>query len=228
MLVTLIIEFSLAIYTIVRYKMTTISRLAVAILIVLGFFQLSEYTICGGLGLTHIEWAKLGYITTALLPAFGIHLIIAIADKKKPLLISIAYATSAIFVIYYLLNNGAISGHQCYANYAVFYAHGLMSQLFGIYYFCWLVVGFCLAWHWSNQLPSKRKALRAVILGGLIFIVPTYFFNVIDPSTTKGIPSIMCGFAVLFALVLVIRILPISCRTRVSLRDKIQEQKTKE
>lgn len=220
MLATLIIEFCLAIYTLVRYKMTTISRLATAILITLGCFQLSEYMICGGLGLTHIEWAKFGYITTALLPALGIHLISAIAGKKKPLLLSIAYATSIIFVTYFLINNSALSGQECFANYAVFYAHGIMSQLFGVYYSLWLIIGLYLAWQWSKQLPKKRKALRAVILGNLLFILPTFFFNIIDPTTIKGIPSIMCGFAVIFALTLAIKVLPNSGIIRTLPKDK--------
>lgn len=208
MLITLIIEFCLAIYTLARYKMTTVSRLATTILIALGCFQLSEYMICGGLGLTHIEWAKFGYIAITLLPALNIHLIAAIAGKKKHLLLSTAYATSLIFVAYYLFNNGALSGQECFANYAVFYSHGIMSELFGVYYSLWLIIGLYLAWQWSKQLPKKRKALRAVLLGNLLFILPTCFFIIIDPTTIKGIPSIMCGFAVILALTLVVKVLP--------------------
>lgn len=220
MLATLIIEFCLAIYTLVRYKMNTISRLATAILITLGCFQSSEYMICGGLGLTHIEWAKFGYITITLLPALGIHLISAIAGKKKPLLVGIAYATSIIFVTYFLMNNDAINGQECFANYAVFYTYGIMPLLFDVYYSCWLLIGLYLAWHWSKQLPSKRKALRAIILGNLLFILPTCFFNIIDPTTIKGIPSIMCGFAVIFALMLSIKVLPSCGIVRILSKDK--------
>jgi len=216
MLATLIIEFSSAIYVFARYKMTTISRLIVAILVTLGLFQLSEYMICGGWGLSHAEWAKFGYIATALLPVFGIHLITAMAGKKKPLLVSVAYATSAVFIVYYVIDRSLISGQQCFANYAVFYTHGLISQLFSIYYFFWLTVGLFLALHWSNQQPDKRKSLRSIILGGFIFIVPTYIFNLIDPTTVKGIPSIMCGFAVVFAFILVLVVLPDSCKKRLS------------
>lgn len=218
MLATLVIEFCLAAYTFIKYKMTTISRLAIAILITLGIFQLSEYMICGGFGLTHAEWTKFGYIATALLPAFGIHLIVAIAQKKSPLIVGLAYASSILFIAYYSLNSASISGQECYANYAVFYATGLMSQLFAVYYFGWLSVGGYIAVHWSRQLPEKRIALHSVVIGGLLFIIPTYFFNVIDPTTTKGIPSIMCGFAVIFALILALRVLPNSCQNRKTIK----------
>lgn len=220
MLVTLIIEFCLAIYTLARYKMNAVSRLATVILIALGCFQLSEYMICGGLGLTHVEWAKFGYVAITLLPVLGVHLILAIAGKKRPLLLSIAYATSIIFVSYFLLDSNALSGQECFANYAVFHTYGIMTPLFGLYYLYWLLTGLYLAWHWSNRLPNKRKALRAIILGNLLFILPTVFFNAIDPTTIKGIPSIMCGFAVMFALTLAIKVLPSSGVTRILPKKK--------
>src|ERR1035437_5936385 len=85
MLVTMLIEFSLVIYTVWRYKMTTVSRLAVVILASLGTFQLAEYMVCGGLGLSNIGWARVGYVAITLLPALGIHMLVKLADKKKVL-----------------------------------------------------------------------------------------------------------------------------------------------
>lgn len=210
MLATLIFEFSAAVYTVVRYKMNAVSRLVTSILITLGLFQLSEYMICGGLGLSHAQWAKFGYVTTALLPAFGIHLILAISEQKNIKLLASFYGTAAVFILYYLFDTSALSGPECYANYAVFYSHGLMSQLFSLYYFCGLLINFFLARRFSIGLPTKRRALRSIMVGGAIFVIPTYFFNVIDPTTVQAIPSIMCGFAVVFAIILVTVVLPCS------------------
>lgn len=214
MLATLIFEFSAAIYTFVRYKMDKISRLITAILITLGLFQLSEYMICGGLGLTSASWMKFGYIATAMLPIYGLHLIITIAEKKKPIILSIAYASAAIFIIYYIFDSSAISGQQCFANYAVFYSQGIMSQLFSIYYLVWILACYIHAKAFSRQLPEKRKPLRAIIIGGAVFLGPTYLFNLIDPTTVRAIPSIMCGFAIFFAMALVFFVLPISGKKR--------------
>lgn len=225
MLATFLIEFVFAFYTIWRYKMTTASRLAVAMLLSLGSFQLAEYMVCGGLGLTGVEWAKTGYVAITLLPALGIHMLVTIAGKKMSALILAAYATCAAFVTFYLLGAGSINGHACYANYAVFYTNHSSSQLFTAYYYGWLMVGTYLAWQWGMELPKRRKTLHAMALGYLVFILPTTFFNIIDPTTVKGIPSIMCGFAVLLAFVLVIKVLPSSCELRPiaeSLRKKLQ------
>lgn len=214
MLATLLIEFSLAIYTLWRYHMTTVSRLVTVTLVALGSFQLAEYMICGGLGLTHIEWARFGYIAITLLPALGIHLLTALSGKKKTILVGAAYATCAAFVVYYLANSGVISGHECYANYAVFHTESVGSQFFAAYYYGWLMVGIYLAWQWGKELPKYRDSLWSMMIGYLAFILPTAFFNIIDPSTVSGIPSIMCGFAVIFAIILVTRILPSSVKAK--------------
>jgi hypothetical protein len=163
---------------------------------------------CGGLGLTNIDWARFGYISITLLPALGIHMITELAGKKKPWLVSTAYATCAVFVAYYLFHIDSIIGQACYANYAVFYTAHISSFFYGIYYYGWLLIGTYLAWTWSKEKPKHRIALRAMALGYLVFILPTTFFNIVDPTTVLGIPSIMCGFAVLFALTIAIKVLP--------------------
>lgn len=216
MLATFLIEFGLAFYTIWRYKMNTVKRLAVTIMFALGTFQLAEYMLCGGLGLSNVEWARIGYASITLLPALGIHMITAIADKKKPLLIGAAYATCAAFVGYYLIIQNAFTGQTCYANYAVFHANSMITEPFAAYYYGWLMVGTYLAWDWGNKLPKKQKALRAMAAGYLVFILPTTTVNLIDPSTIKGIPSIMCGFAVLLAVIISVKVLPRTCEIAAS------------
>jgi hypothetical protein len=47
-----------------------------------------------------------------------------------------------------------------------------------------------------------------MVLAYLSLLVPTTTVNLINPETVRGIPSIMCGFAVIFALILGLYILP--------------------
>jgi hypothetical protein len=219
MLATFLFEFGAAFYTVWRYKMTTVTRLAFIILLALGTFQLAEYMICGGLGWTHVEWTRLGYGAITLLPALGMHMVIALADKKLPLLVGFAYLSCAAFLAFFLFADGAVSFQACYANYAVFYTHNASGWPYAYYYYGWLLTGTMLASRWSKQLPKRKKALVGMAIGYLVFILPTTFFNIIDPSTVKGIPSIMCGFAVLFALTLVCNVLPNSTKKRKELQD---------
>jgi len=223
MLATFLLEFSLAFYAIWRYKMTTITRLAFVILVSLGTFQLAEYMICGGMGWSNIEWARLGYASITLLPALGIHMVVALAGKKAPALVSAAYASCAAFLVFYVFAEGAMDAQACYPNYAVFYTHSSISWLYGYYYYGWMLVGTLLSIRWARQAPKRKKALYSMAIGYMVFIVPTTAFNMIDPSTTRAIPSIMCGFAVLFAITLVTLTLPSSVKVRASSFDLIKK-----
>lgn len=53
-----------------------------------------------------------------------------------------------------------------------------------------------------------REALALQAFGLLSFVLPTGIVNALHPETIHGIPSIMCGFAVIYALVLVFGITP--------------------
>jgi len=53
------------------------------------------------------------------------------------------------------------------------------------------------------------------MVGYLVFLVPTALAYSVSPATRRGIPSIMCGFAVLFALILTLYVLPLAATRRV-------------
>ena len=55
----------------------------------------------------------------------------------------------------------------------------------------------------NSENLRKILALKWLIGGYIAFILPTTIVNIINPSTIEGIPSIMCGFAVLMAIVLI-------------------------
>ncbi len=160
------------------------------------------------MGLTNFEWARLGYGAITLLPALGIHMLTAISGKKMPELVGAAYASCAIFLGFYLFAFNSVDINVCRSNYAVFSTLKSIAVPFGVYYYGWLLIGTYMAWFWSKELPKHKKALQSMAIGYMVFILPTTTVNLIDPETVHGIPSIMCGFAVLFAVVLVARVLP--------------------
>lgn len=212
MLATFFIEFGLLFYTLWRYKLTTLTRLAAVFLGCLGVFQLAEYMICGGLGLDHIGWVQLGYAAITLLPALGLHIVSVIAKQNvriRPLL-AFAYATTAAYVVYFVTVGPSIITHQCAPNYAIFNLSGNGYLFYGTFYYGWLLVTIMLATLWARQFPKQASALRWMAAGYAVFIVPTSIANIASPATISAIPSIMCGFAVLCALILTWRVLPLS------------------
>jgi len=210
MLATFLIEFGLLFYVLWRYKLTPLTRLAVVFLSCLGIFQLAEYMLCGGLGLGRIEWVKLGYAAITFLPALGLHMTSIIAGAKITPVLVAAYGSAIAFAAYFVGAGGAVIAKECAPNYAIFDTSSTLTLVYGIFYYGWLLTTIGLAAYWARKTPKYAKVLRWMVAGYSVFIIPTTIANMIDPATMAAIPSIMCGFAVLCAIILVWQVLPLA------------------
>ncbi len=226
MVATLVVESTLFVYTLWRYKITELMRLVLLCLAALGTFQLCEYHVCTGYGLSAEEWSRLGYVAITILPPLGLHILHVLANKPARRLIFSAYMTMAGFVGYFLTYHAAFISYQCTGNYVIFQMGAGPALAYGVYYYGWLFTAIGLAVKWANELKNRGKkfiarlrTVQALIIGYLIFLVPTALANSIKPSTRRGIPSIMCGFAVLFALILTLYILPRASKSQAKLRS---------
>jgi hypothetical protein len=224
MVATLVIEVCLAIYTIWRYKLTPLTRLIVLSLLALAAFQLCEYHVCTGYGDGAVRWSRAGYVAITLLPPLGLHILHVLAGKPGRKLVIFAYLTMIGFVGYFLTYHAAFIGYQCTGNYVIFQIGSHPALAYGAYYYGWLLVAILLGFRWALQvkdkMATKAKTIEALIIGYFVFLLPTAIVNSIKPETRRGIPSIMCGFAVLFALILVLYILPKAGQLRHKLDKK--------
>lgn len=210
MLATFFIEIALAAYTIWRYRMSTTTRLAVAILVCLAVFQLAEFNVCENAQLfDSATWARLGYVAITLLPPLGIHLVNHLSGDKRRWPYLSAYIFGGIFAAYFLFATGGIAAGVCLGNYVIFEQAQNTVYLYGFYYYGLLIAAIMYALYQAMGAEKHiQKSLYALAVGYALFMVPTTLANIVDPSTIAGIPSIMCGFAVLLAVVLVDRVLP--------------------
>lgn len=208
MVATCIIEVALLIYTVIRYKMTILTRLTAAALALLALFQLSEFHVCrsgGGAG----AWSRIGFVAITLLPPLGIHIIQNISGRGWRALMWAAYASGAVFAGVLGFSKAAFESHVCAGNYAIFQLAPRLGGFYFQYYYLWLFVGIAMSLYFSTKARRLiREALVLQAVGFLIFILPTGIVNDLNPSTISGVPSIMCGFAVLYAFVLVFAIVP--------------------
>ncbi len=211
MLATFLIEIALAAYVLWRYHMTPLTRLATLLLIMLAVFQLAEYMVCGGLGLSGMDWSRVGFMAITALPPLGLHFGHALAGKQNKWLIGAAYITAAGFAGYFALATIAFTGNQCQGNYVIFELTPQATWLYSIFYYGWVILGLGCSLYFAKQANhvKQRRALRAFAFGYVSFLVPTSIINLISPETLAGIPSIMCGFAIIFALVLSLRVVPL-------------------
>lgn len=227
MLATLAVESLLAIYSLWRYKLTYITKLIVVFLLALATFQLAEYHVCTGIGSNPVAWSRLGFVAISTLPPMGLHLMHMLANKPNRKLVFAGYLTMAGFIGFFLATSAAFTGYQCTGNYVIFQFSEKVMGLFSVYYYGWLLAGISLGFRWANELKAKGKsaitqleAVRGFLVGYFIFLVPAAVVNTIKPETRQGIPSILCGFAVLLALILALYILPRMSEPRVPVRTE--------
>ena len=221
MVATMVIEVSLAIYTVWRYKMDLFTRLATVMLVCLATFQLAEYFVCTGLGSMAEPWSRVGFVAITALPPLGLHMMHVLAGKPQRRLVYGSYAFMTAFMAFFLFSPGTFTGHQCTGNYVIFQFTANVTGVYSVYYFAWLLAGIGLGFRWANELKEKGKTavkqlqtVQALVLGYLVFLVPSALAMTVNPNVRRGIPSVMCGFAVLLALILTLYILPRAAQSK--------------
>jgi hypothetical protein len=212
MLATFIIELSLFIYVLFFRKMSRTVRLSALMLACLANFQLAEYGICEAIGFEPSVWSKIGFIAITLLPPLGIDLVLSVSNRKNKI-VYLLYLMAFGWVGVYLFSN-VLQGTICGGNYLIFNIPDSYESYFYIYYDVILLASIGLALSLSHREENKntKRALQALALGYFSFIVPSIIFSQYDDYSglDSPLPSIMCGFAVLFALVLSLVVIPIS------------------
>lgn len=208
MIATFAIEILFLLYTIIRYRMSSTGRVIAAALLCLATFQYAEFHVCEAIG-TADYYSRLGYVAITMLPPLGIHLVSKISGRGSGKLVAAAYTTGILFAASFALSPHVFNSYACVSNYAIFHLTTVSSYLYSAFYYGWLLtgIGMCLKYR-KDAEPQIRTALNMQAIGYLSFMIPTGIANMVNPATMDGIPSIMCGFAVIYAGLLVFKIAP--------------------
>jgi hypothetical protein len=210
MVATIVIEIALALWVVSRYTINKPRRLMIALLVLLASFQLAEFNVCSS-ALPDLIWSRLGYVVITMLPAIALHLVIVLRGNRQKLLVTGGYILAISFAAAFAFAPSGLNQGVCTGNYVIFALSQPLSMLYGLYYFGLELVGLIL-----TIMPLNRPArttqtmMRWLTLAYLAIIVPVLVILVILPATRLGIPSIMCGFAVFFAIILGLKIAPLA------------------
>jgi hypothetical protein len=205
---TIIIELALAAWVLTRYAITTNRRLIVTMLILLSAFQFAEFNVCGS-SPPDLIWSRLGYVFITLLPPLGVHLVNRLRHERRAWLVRAGYAAGAVFAAAFAFLPTSLNQGVCTGNYVIFRLTQPLAALYCIYYFALLAITLALALKaLPHATPKQRTVLRDLSFGYTVFIAPVIIIIFILPATRLGIPSIMCGFAVLLAIILGLRVAP--------------------
>lgn len=217
MLATFCIEIGLLIYVVMRYKMKPPTRLIVAVLFCLALFQLAEYFVCGGLGTSAEMWSRIGFVAITLLPPLGVHFMRVVSGRGWQGFTWLAYASAAVWIGFFAFGKQTFDNHVCVGNYVIFHLNEGIGGVYFVYYYGWLIFTIIsLAYYARSATKHIQAALMLQIFGYLAFILPAMLANTLDTVTISSLPSLMCGFAIIYAATLVFGILP---RLRVSERQ---------
>ncbi|NDC93708.1 hypothetical protein EBZ38_01005 [bacterium] len=212
MIATLVIELSLAVYTIVRYKLDTTGRIILALLINLGIFQLAEYLVCTHSSVAIIS-SRVGYASITLLPLLGLHLMSRLTTTKLPKgSMPVLYLLAIMFVAYFLTAAGAFDGYRCTGNYVIFQIGMRQFYVYSLYYFGLILLSIVMGVLYLRKNKTKnnrqKKIVTWMIISYAVFLVPMSILAILNPETQAAVPSIMCGFAVITALIYALKIAP--------------------
>ena len=206
MIATVIIESGLALWTLFRYRKETFGKIAIAILLLLAAFQISEYQVCDN---RNAEiWSRFGLVAITLLPVLGLYLINQITKKKYFLILGSLIA--GVFVLYFIFVPKNTVSSICGGNYVIFTGPSSLYEFFGAYYFGFLVLSIWQASVAQRETASKifKSILRWVVIGYLSFMLPLTIVYAVYAPARIAVASIMCGFAVIFAFILTFEIVP--------------------
>ena len=211
MVATFLIEIIGALFVLYRYKANKASRLVVALLLCLGAFQLAEYYVCTN-SAQAVMSARFGFVAITLLPVLGLHLMYALTNNiSNKNYTRFIYVLALFISVYFLMAPQVFDSYQCTGNYVIFQIGRNLTMVYGVYYFGLLAQSILTGVYYlrSKESDINKLAVKWFIAGYFFFIVPVAFLNVLHPNTGQAIPSILCGFAVSLALVLVAKIAPL-------------------
>lgn len=211
MVATFIVEILSALFVLYRYKGNKASWLVVSLLLCLGSFQLAEYYVCTN-STVAVTAARLGYVAITLLPVLGLHLMYVLTDNNSNRnYMKFAYLLALFISVYFLIAPQAFDSYQCTGNYVIFQIGKTQAMIYSLYYFGLLAQAILTGVYYiRNQKTDLNKpAVKWFLTGYFFFIVPVAFLNIFHPDTSQAIPSIMCGFAITLAIILVAKIAPL-------------------
>lgn len=207
MIATVVIELGLAALIIIRHQLNTPRRVMIAILVCLGGFQLAEYSVCGQHG-NAMAWSRAGYVLITMLPALGLHLV-ALLYRSRSRLVYAAYAVAIGFAGIFAIAPNQLNQHVCTGNYVIFLLGQPLDAAWSSYYMAFVLIAAGLAALGTQRAPRKnRRPLFWLCIGYLSFTAPSFLIYYLAPAIGLGLPSIMCGFAVILAVIIGLKIAP--------------------
>ena len=215
MAITVVIELGLLIYVLFRYKLQMTVVLAGFLLLFLALFQVAEYGICEQIGFSDTTWARFGFASITMLPILGLHLVYSIAGKSNRRLLAVGYLGTLAWILVFIFGD-IMKGAICSGNYVIFDVTEPWEGYYYIFYDLTILIAMVQAIRFSRETKKDtvKNALHWLFLAYISFTVPAAIIWFLTDGADMALPSIMCGFAVIFAVLVATRTVPLVAKKR--------------
>lgn len=206
-IVTAITEWVLSVLIIFKYPFAKMRYLASALMIFLGLYQFSEFMLCKT-AQTEL-WVRVGFVAYTILPAIGLHTMLKLLKIKTRYIW--VYVIPATYIILSIITPNFVREAKCYdlfvtARNTLFSFGGVAQTIsYGIYtayYFGFILAASLLGVkkYLKEKNYLKQKIYLTFPLAVFLMSFPTFLIIIIFPALNIQFPSILCHFALLFAL----------------------------
>jgi len=198
---TAIIELILAFLLISCFRKSKLTPFFFAVLILLGWYQFSEFMLCTT---GNLFWIRFGFIGYTFLPAVGLHSILNYFKIKVNLIL--LYLVPTTYSLFALFNaHFAISG-QCILIFVqvktLLTGQPLRVIPYILYYALFIILAFAILW--KAYLKARTKIQKQIdlseMMGILLMTIPTFVLIIIFPALGIMFPSVLCHFGLLLGI----------------------------
>jgi hypothetical protein len=212
MIATAVIEASLLLWLVLRRLWSPLFIQVLFTLFCLSVFQFVEYQTCT-VG-SNLMLVRLGMVAITFLPALGWHMVTMIAKSKVG--VAMGYVLAGLISIMFLVVTQSVMQAKCTGNYVIITGALPIKDVFGLYYTFYLVAALLFGYNFLNHSKDHRRRLTMLwlMIGYLSFMLPMALVYLVSPQARAGVPSIMCGFAVLLAFILAFGVAPLAQRIK--------------
>lgn len=201
---TFVIEFFLALFFLLKNPKDKLNRIIALMVFLLGIYQLNEFLIC----VTSINlFTRLAMITTTILPPLAVSYALIMWRKKiRYYWHFLIYSPALFFTLMFALTTYYNKSAECMTVFIQYFPRWIvLSNFYSLYYMTYLI-GAGVLFYFASTIKHKheRILLRLGALGMAIFTIPTFIFILFMPSMYINLPSVLCTFALLLAIELIV------------------------
>jgi len=204
-LITFIIEIALAAYAWFRFRATPVGRRGAIFLMSLSLFQFAEFQLCSGAN--QEIWMRTAFLATVFLPVIAFDFVARATKRALPVLAG--YASAIAFAILVSIAPNVFFHASCRTSYTVFSISDAFGIAFSVYYAIVILYGIFELMRAYTKREGNRSLIFWLLMGYASLILPTLFVFTYFEIAMTAFASIFCGFAVLIALIMALKVLPL-------------------